>query len=186
MIQRQFDVGKIIQLYQMKVVQLILTPVWRMALLVGVISLGAAPASRAEDLRLKQLTGHVPAVVRQLAPKGSLSTTNRLDLAIGVLPRNVAGLSNFLANVYDPSSPQYRQYLTPNQFAEQFGPTKADYDAIISFAQRHNLTVTATHANRLVLDVNGAVQDVEKAFHVKIYTVPSSERNPRFLRAKFS
>jgi hypothetical protein len=179
MIQRQFDVSKVTQLYQMKVVQLVSTPFWHMALLAGVISLGASPASLAEDLRLKQLTGHVPAVVRQLAPKGSLSATNRLELAIGVLPRNAAGLSNFLANVYDPSSPQYRQYLTPNQFAEQFGPTKADYAAIISFAQCHNLTVTATHANRLVLDVNGAVPDVEKAFHVQIYTYrhPSETRD---------
>jgi subtilase family serine protease len=141
-----------------------------MALSASVISLGLATASLAADAPLKQLTGHVPAAVRELNPKGSPPATNRMNLAIGVTPRDPVGLSNFLANLYDPFKPQYHHYLTPEQFAEQFGPSNADYAVLISFARSHNLTVTATHANRLVLDVSGTVQDVEKALHIKILT----------------
>jgi len=146
----------------MKPTKLFLCSKGRMAFSAGALSLGLATASLAADAPLKQLTGHVPAAVRQLNPKGSPPATNRMNLAIGVTPRDSVGLSNFLANLYDPFNPQYHHYLTPDQFAEQFGPSNADYAAVISFAESHNLPVTAIHANRLVLDVSGAVQDVKR------------------------
>ena len=124
------------------------------------------------------LHGHVPAAVSRLQPLGDLAGTNRLKLAIGLPLRNQAALSNLLHQIYDPASPNYHHYLTPEQFAEQFGPTKQDYEAVIAFAKAHGLSVTTTYPNRVLVDVNGSVADIERAMHIKmrVYQHPTEQR----------
>ena len=126
------------------------------------------------------LKGHVqPAVARlHLQPLGRLSATERLNLAIGLPLRNQQALDSLLQQIYDPASPNYRHYLTPEQFTEQFGPTEQDYQAVIAFAKANGLTVTTTHPNRMLVDVNGSVADIEKALHVtmQVYQHPTEAR----------
>lgn len=121
---------------------------------------------------MKTLHGHVPAIVAHLSSNGILPPTNRLNLAIGLPLRDARGLDDFLVQLYDPGSAYYRQYLTPDQFTETFGPTKPDYEAVIAFARHYRLTITATHANRLLVDVSGSVSNIEEAFHVTLRTYP--------------
>ncbi len=116
----------------------------------------------------KTLPGHVPSVIHRLAARGALPATNELRLAIGLPLRDAAGLDQFLAGVSDPASPHFRQYLTPEEFTARFGPTEADYAAVTTFALANGLTITATHRNRLVLDVRGRAAQVERAFHVRL------------------
>ena len=126
------------------------------------------------------MNDHVPRVVTslKLQPIGLLASETRLHLAIGLPLRNREALNTLLQQIYDPASPQYRHYLTPEQFTEKFGPTEQDYQAVIAFAKANGLTVTTTHPNRMVLDVEGAASDVEKAFQVKIlnYQHPTEAR----------
>ena len=135
------------------------------------------PAFAAEPGRL-ELRGHVPPVVSHLTAESRLPATNQLSLAIGLPLRNQGALSNLLQQLYDPASPAYHHYLTPAQFTEQFGPTERDYQAVIAFAKANGLTVTGTHPNRLLLDVGGAVADIEKTFHVilGVYQHPKESR----------
>ena len=127
----------------------------------------ASPAAERQVLR-----GHVPAAVTKLnlRPIGRLPATNRLNLAIGLPLRNTNALTKLLQDMYDPASPQFRHYLTPEQFTEQFGPTRQDYEAVRQFARKYGLDVTVTHSNRVLLDVAGQVADIEKAFQVTLRT----------------
>jgi hypothetical protein len=121
-----------------------------------------------------------PAVARgKFAPISRMAGTNELRLALSLPVRNPIGLTNLLASVYAPGSPLYHHYLTPQEFAARFGPTPAEYAAVVGFASTNGLTVTATHRNRLVLDVAGRAADVERAFHVKLqwYRHPTEPRN---------
>jgi len=126
----------------------------------------------------QSLSGHVPVAAMRLKPVGRLPTTKRLDLAIGLPLRNQAELNGLLEQLYDPASPQYRHYLTLDQFTERFGATKEDYDAVTAFAKLHGLTVTGTHPNRTLLDISGSVADIETALHVKLqlYQHPTEAR----------
>jgi uncharacterized repeat protein (TIGR01451 family) len=124
------------------------------------------------------LRGHVPAAVAQLPALGRLPGTNHLDLAIGLPLRNQEALTNLLRQIYDPSSTNYHRYVTSAQFTDQFGPSEQDYQAVVAFAKANGLTVTATHPNRLVLDVKGTVTDIEKVFRVNlhVYQHPTEDR----------
>ena len=115
------------------------------------------------------LPGHVPGAVALLQPLGRLPASQHLTLAIGLPLRNQAELDRFLHELYDPASPNYHRYLTTQQFTDRFGPTPQDYQSVIDFAKANHLRVTATHPNRLILDVDGAAADLEKTFHVALY-----------------
>src|SRR5580658_6061546 len=71
---------------------------------------------------LKVLHGHVPKIISTLSPIGSLPATNQLQMVIGLPLHNADALAAFMSRLYDPSSPDYRQFLTQEQFNAQFGP----------------------------------------------------------------
>jgi subtilase family serine protease len=118
------------------------------------------------------LRGHVPAAVTKLnlRPMDRLPATNRLNLAIGLPLRNTNALTKLLQDLYDPASSQFRHYLTPEQFTEQFGPTRQEYEAVRQFVRKYGLEVTVTHSNRVLLNVAGRVADIERAFQVRLRT----------------
>jgi hypothetical protein len=116
------------------------------------------------------LRGHVPSVVARLRPLGLLPATNQLRLAIGLPLRNHQALLDLLDEIYDPSSPRYHQYLTPEQFTARFGPTEQDYEAVENFARRNGFAIRGTHPNRMLLDVSAPASDIERAFQVTMRT----------------
>ena len=126
--------------------------------------------------------GNTPAVVARLQALGNVPATNQLHLSIALSLRNQAELDTLLKNLYDPASASYHHYLTPEQFAEKFGPTKSDYQALIKFARDNGLKVTGRHPNRVVLDVTGSVADIEKTFHVQLHVY----RHPKESRTFFA
>lgn len=130
----------------------------------GILSGVAAPAG------VVTLHGHVPAVTSQLSSQGRLAATNELNLAIGLSLRNREALTNLLEQIYDPTSPNFHHYLTPEEFTAQFGPTESDYQLVIKFALQNGLKIIGTHPNRMVLDVSGKALNVEKAFHLALHT----------------
>ena len=145
------------------------------AISMGVFIFLAAPANAAEQ---QFVQGHLPAVIAHQQPIGRLSASTRLDLTFGLPLRNPQGLTNLLRQIYQRGNPAFRHYLTPDDFAAAFGPTEGDYQSVINFAKSHGLTVTGTHPNRTLVDVNGAVGDIERALHVHLglYQHPTENR----------
>jgi Pro-kumamolisin, activation domain/Subtilase family len=132
----------------------------------------------AQAQQRRTLSGHVPAATTQLQPVDRLPESTRLNLAIGLPLRNQEGLTKLLQQIYDPSSPQYRHYLTTEQFTQKFGPTEQDYQAVVDFANRNGFRIMGTQPNRMLLDVDASVADIEKAFHVtmRVYQDPKEGR----------
>jgi Pro-kumamolisin, activation domain/Viral BACON domain len=148
-----------------------------MALAAVFFSLGA----RAQQYNTYQtLYGQVPTAVARfhLRPVRDFSKTNRLNLAISLPLRNEAALNEFLKQLYNPASPNYHKYLTPQQFTERFGPTEQDYNRVIRYALKYGLTVRSMSSNRLLLDVSGSADAVQKMLHtsIRIYRHPLQDR----------
>lgn len=97
-----------------------------------------------------------------------------------VLPiRNKPVFDQLLKELYDPKSSQYRQFLAPEQFAQQFSPEQSDYRKVIEFAQANGFTVTNTPPNRMILSMEGTAAQVEQTFHVhmNLYRDRQAKRN---------
>ena len=127
-------------------------------------------ATPAWSAQIQVLPNNVPAAAARLHPVEPLSVSKHLDLVITLPLRNQDRLTGLLQEIYDPTSPNFHHYLTPEQFAEQFGPEEKDYQAVAAFAKANGLAMTGTHSNRTLLDVNGPVNAIEKAFHVHLRT----------------
>jgi subtilase family serine protease len=122
------------------------------------------------------LTRHTRDVVLNGTAKmvGHLPATRSMRLVLTLPLRNQAELEDFLRDVNDPYSRTYRQFLTVEQFTERFGPTQADYDLLTRFAEANGLRVVNTSRNRLNLDVEGSVANVEKALNVTMWACTST------------
>ena len=141
----------------------------KILILITIVGLLPATSGQAANDR-RTLSGHVPEAVAKLQPTGRLAATNELRLAIGLASRDEQGLDTFIQSLSDPANPNYRHYLTPEQFTERFGPAEQDYQTLINYIQASGLNVTRQHSNRVVLDVEGAVADIERAFQVTMRT----------------
>jgi kumamolisin len=125
-------------------------------------------------------TRHVREATRsgEAKPVGQLSSERIMNLDIVLNLRDRAGLQDFLGELYDPSSPSYRKYLTPQEFTAKFGPTQADYEAVVSWAKANGLTVVGGTRDGMDVQVSGRVSTIEAAFHVEMrtYQHPTEDR----------
>ena len=133
----------------------------------------ASPRSFPQSLRIY---GHVP--TRAIAAsqwKGRLASDQEISMTFALPLRNQDELRALLSRLYDPADPLYGRYLSPQEFADRFGPTQAEYDAIAAYARSLGLTVTGTHPNRTLLDVSGPAAAVEAGFNLQMqrYEAPS-------------
>jgi subtilase family serine protease len=152
------------------------------ALLICLVVLCSFPIPVAARTRFQLMHKHVrPAVTNgQAARIGPMSKNQRMSLAIILPLRNQSELTSLLRRLYDPSSPDYRHFLSVAQFTQQFGPTKQDYQAVVKFARSKGFSVTNTPSNRLLVDINGTVAKINKAFHVAMTTYRHPTENRTF------
>jgi kumamolisin len=123
---------------------------------------------RADQNQRSLLSGHLVPLIQQAHLLQAKDTTQQLDLSIGLQLRNSADLDNLLSAIYDPQSPQYHQYLTPDQFNQLFAPTSDQVQQVVSYLQGQGLTVTSIAPNNLLIDATGTVAQVQQTFQVQI------------------
>jgi kumamolisin len=128
------------------------------------------------------LTHHVRSEVRSglAQPVGRMPASQTLQLDLVLPLRDPAGLKSFLSEVYNPSSPIYRQFLTPQQFTAKFGPTQDQYDAVLRFAKNYGLEVVGGSRDGMEVQVKGSVAAIETAFHVNMMTYQHPTENRVF------
>jgi subtilase family serine protease len=129
------------------------------------IALSRAQSGIAQQRRPLPTHLAAPATEPAVAP---VQTEQSIRFGLTLPLRNRAALEARLQEQRDPSTPHCHQYLTAQQFLQQYGPTQADYDSVVAFAKSQGFTVTRTYANRLLVNVSGSPTDINKTFAVKM------------------
>ncbi len=142
----------------------------RMAIVFALAGVFFSVTARAQNAGKQFVPNSMPAEVSKLSPISRLAAGTQMNLAIGLPLRNENALDDLIGQIYDPASPNYRHYLTRDQFISQFGPTETDYQTVENFFRANGFAVTEEHPNRLVLDISGTAADVERVFHVTLQT----------------
>ncbi len=93
---------------------------------------------------------------------------SKLRLAISIKAPKMAEEEKLLKQLQDKTSPSYHKWLTPEQWNARFAPSESDEQAVVDWATSQGLTVTARYPNRLMVNVEGTVDTIQKAFNVKI------------------
>lgn len=95
-------------------------------------------------------------------------STKKLRLALAIQPPHMAEEEQFIQELTTKGSPNFHKFLTPEQWNARFAPSAQDEQAVVDWAQSQGLTVTHRYPNRLLVDVEGTVSTIEKAFGVTI------------------
>jgi kumamolisin len=106
-----------------------------------------------------------------------------VKLAITLNYRNKAALDDLVIQQGTPGSPQFHQFLTPEQFAARFGPTPGDHDQVVAALQRAGFTIARTYPNRTVIDAVAPVAVVGAYFHTQIHRVMQAGHGERYANA---
>jgi subtilase family serine protease len=127
------------------------------------------------------LAPHLPDAVAngKATMMDTVGLQQRLQLAIQLPLRNQAELTRLLHDLYDPKSPKFHRYISVSAFTGRFGATAGDYSTVVAWAKANGFTVTATTPNRRLVAVEGSVDTINRAFHVKVcnYRHPTEERS---------
>ena len=107
-----------------------------------------------------------------------MNPAQKLHLSIMLPLRDQASLEAFNRSLYNPNSPNYKQYLSVDQFTRMFGPTEDAYYAAMQSATNYGFVITHTASNRVAFQVDATVAQIESAFHVSmnVYQHPTENR----------
>ena len=78
------------------------------------------------------------------------------------------GLESFLADQRNPASPDYRRWLTPEQFGERFGLSGGDIGQLTQWLQAQGLTVHDVARGKHWITFSGTAARVGQAFHTEL------------------
>ena len=134
------------------------------------IALTATTTAQAESVLTRHMRDEVRAGTAQ--PTAQLPGTQTLSLDLVLPLSDPAGLDSFLADIYNPGSPNFHHFLSVAEFTAKFGPTQADYDTVLAYAKANGLKVSGGSLDGMEVQVQGSVAAVEKAFHVKMQSYP--------------
>src|SRR6202022_4196250 len=82
------------------------------------------------------LTNQSVPLVSRAHMVGPADAQQQLNLSVGLQLRNRSDLTNLLSDLNNPRSSRYHQYLTPQEFAAQFGPTADQVQQAKNFLQQ--------------------------------------------------
>jgi len=83
--------------------------------------------------------------------------------------RHKEKLEALIARQHDEHSPQYHQWLQPEEFLAQYGPRQADIDAVKNALTARGLTIVSTNAHGV--RVRGTAAQVAQAFSAPLQKV---------------
>ena len=99
---------------------------------------------------------------------GAEDATKTIDVSIWLHLHNRAEFDALTHSIYDPTSPNYRHFLTVKDIATRYAPTAHEAQLVRQFVEAHNLKVVKTGANNFYVRARGTVGAVQTAFHVQL------------------
>ena len=128
------------------------------ALLGSIVPALAAPSPRAT------LAGNVPPWAKSANFKGAANASDSIGFRVYLGWTDPAAVEALAKAVSDPRSASYGQYLTPQQFRQQFAPSQSQVGAVQSWLRGQGFTVDYTPLNNHYVAAEGTVAQAAAAF----------------------
>jgi subtilase family serine protease len=129
-------------------------------------------AGRIDNSRTVRLQGRVHPQANAANDRGAVEPSFAVP-GITLLLRSSAAqqgdLDQLLAQQQDPASPDFHQWLTPEQYADRFGATNDEVAQIVAWGQSQGLQVTTVARSRMFISFSATADQVQNAFHTQIH-----------------
>jgi pseudomonalisin len=126
----------------------------------------------AQNSHTVTLRGTLPSQAQPRFDRGRVLADTPLGLVMVSLTKTAAqqaDLEKLLEEQHDRSSPNYRHWLTPEQYANRFGATVNDTHQVASWLRSRGLAVERVARGRSWVTFSGSAGQIERAFHTEIH-----------------
>jgi subtilase family serine protease len=133
-----------------------------------------------DNSKLTVLRGNTHPFAREAFDRGPAADSLQMDQMLLVLQRSTAqqsALEKLLAAQQDKNSPSYHQWLSPEQFGEQFGASDADIQKISAWLQSQGFQVNSVSKGRDLINFSGNAAQVRNAFHTTMHQYVVNDRD---------
>jgi hypothetical protein len=150
------------------------------ALLSGAVvrAQAVAPAVRIVDAidesSLVTLKGNTHPFANARNDRGRVSSDLPMTDLILVLsrdPQQQAAFDRFVASQYDPGSPNFHHWLSPDEVGADFGPSSTDITIISKWLTGHGFSIGEITRDRMSIRFSGTAAQVESTFHTEIHNL---------------
>ena len=125
-----------------------------------------------DETQFVRLRGNVHPLARPEFDQGVVGDATpmkRMMLVLQRSPEQQAALSKFMDEQLSKDSPNFHNWLTPEQFGKQFGPADADIQTVTDWLAHHGFQQIKVGAGRIAIEFSGNVAQVRSAFHTEIH-----------------
>jgi hypothetical protein len=125
------------------------------------------------------VAGSHPPATRSMHDSGQVPSNTQLQGMSVVLSRTPAqetALQSLIAAQQDPSSTQYHQWYTPDQFAARFAVADSDIAQVESWLQQQGFAINGVSRSKNRITFSGNVGQVDAAFGTEIHNYTSGQR----------
>jgi kumamolisin len=95
---------------------------------------------------------------------GRVAPDTQLDIVIGLSLHDNVRLHKLVAE-----RPSSDAGMAPEEFADRFAPSRAQYQRVVGWLRAHQLIVTRTAAGRTTVSVHGTAAAIERLFTVELH-----------------
>ena len=131
-------------------------------------------ADRIDESNLITLTGNTHPFANAKNDRGRVNPDlpmTDLILVLSRAPQQQAAFDRMVASQYDPDSPSFHRWLTPEQVGADFGPSETDIATISNWLTGHGFTIDQVTKDRMSIRFSGTAAQVESAFHTEIHNL---------------
>jgi kumamolisin len=127
--------------------------------------------------RVELVTGLPRASSSHYTDLGVTSGDAKLRALIALPIRNSAELDATIDALYDPQSPQFRNYLSTEQWVASYAPAQEDVVAISEWLEAGGLDVARVSRNRLLIEVQGTAADFDDTFFTELHLLAKKDED---------
>ncbi|MGG3469768.1 protease pro-enzyme activation domain-containing protein [Neobacillus pocheonensis] len=131
-----------------------------------------------------QLNGAAPMAAKHGTLIGHTNSSTKSSLTIALQLRNRDKLDHFIDSLSDPSSPNYKHFISPEEFKSQYGPTDETVANVKSYLTSKGFKVQDVSANNAFITVSGTTGQMEDAFGVTINNYKNSKGQTYYSNAQ--
>ena len=127
---------------------------------------GSAPPQAPTTLQRGSIP--VPVERRQARFVQSLAPAQSMRVTLILLPPRRSDLEKLVAQITDPQSPNYRQFLTFQQWKQDFAPSENDMSIVADWANKAGLSEVYRFPTNTGIVVQSTVDTVQRALSIQL------------------
>jgi subtilase family serine protease len=126
------------------------------------------------ETKLVTLPGHVHPLAQAKFDQGVVADSVPVEHLIVVLhrsPEQEAAAAVLVDQLHNRNSAQFHQWLTPEDFGRQFGPSDNDIQKVTSWFRSKGFTIDDVPPGRTHIIISGTAGQVRNAFHTQLHNL---------------